>query len=410
MILEFLKESIFFLFFYFSLIGIITTDKFISKKNKRLFIFAILLGLLHMALDYIEIWAQSASVNILIREIASYIGYSLRPFIILCFLQLCSTKYKHYTFLGLSILNLILYFTSHYTHLCVYFTPDNHFHRGPLGAFVFILCAGGLICIVVLSLIDYFSRRSRRWLLPPVCSAIIFYAVYLDYQTINTAYPSHLDEILVIAMFLFYFFYHLDLVEQYNEELLQNQKLQLMISQIKPHFFFNTITTIQALCSIDPAKASETLGLFASYVRQNITTQTHNIIPFSEEINHIKTFVAIEILRFPNIEVLYDLQVTDFDIVTLSLQPLVENSIKHGIRSREHGTVTISTRIEEHFIIITIADNGIGFDTSIINELDDTHVGINNVKNRLEILQKATIDITSSPDGTTITIAIPWEN
>ena len=410
MFFEFLKESIFFLFFYFSLIGIITTDKFISKKNKRLFIFAILLGILHMALDYIEIWAQSASVNILIREIASYIGYSLRPFIILCFLQLCSTKYKHYTFLGLSILNLILYFTSHYTHLCVYFTPDNHFHRGPLGAFVFILCAGGLICIVVLSLIDYFSRRSRRWLLPPVCSAIIFYAVYLDYQTINTAYPSHLDEILVIAMFLFYFFYHLDLVEQYNEELLQNQKLQLMISQIKPHFFFNTIATIQALCNIDPPKASKTLGLFASYIRQNINTQTENIIPFSKEIEHVKTFVAIEMLRFQNIEVSYDLQVTDFDIVTLSIQPLVENAIKHGIRAREPGTVSISTRKNDHSVVITISDNGIGFDTKIIDTLDNTHVGINNVKNRLVLLQKATMDITSSSDGTTITITIPWEN
>lgn len=410
MILDFLRESIFFLLFYLSLIGIIATDKFITKKNKRVFIFAILLGLFHMALDYVDIWAQSAPINVHIRELASYTGYSLRPFIILCFLKLCSTKYKHYTFLGFSILNLILYFTSHYSHLCVYFTPDNHFHRGPLGSLVFILCAAGLVCIIVYSLIDYYNRRSRRWLLPPACSAIIVYAVILDYNSTNTVYPSHLNEVLAIAMFLFYFFYHLDFVEQYNEEMLQKQKLQLMISQIKPHFFFNTITTIQALCNIDPPKASETLGLFASYVRQNITTQTENMIPFSKEIEHVKTFVAIEMLRFPNIEVSYNLQVTDFDIVTLSIQPLVENAIKHGIRAREHGTVTISTRKNDQSVIITISDNGIGFDTKIIDKLDNAHIGINNVKNRLKLLQNASMDITSGSEGTIITITIPWEN
>lgn len=410
MILGFLKESFFFIFFYIFLIGIITTDKYIAKNNKRLFIFTILLGILHIVLDYIGYWTVSVSGNVSIRELVSYTGYSIRPFLILCFMYLCANNYKHYLFCGLSILNLIFYFTSHYTHLFVYFTPQNRFQRGPLGLFVFYLCGVGLISIIVYSFIGYRTRHVRRWIIPPVCSAIVVYAVYLDYKVIDNIYPSNLNQILVIVMFLFYLFYHLNLVEEYDEKMLQNQELQLRVSQIKPHFFFNTITTIQALCSIDPAKASETLGLFASYVRQNVTIQTHNLIPFSEEINHIKTFVAIEMLRFPNIEVLYDLQVTDFDIVTLSLQPLVENAIKHGIRSREHGTVTISTRKGDHSIIATIADNGIGFDTSIINKLDDTHVGINNVKNRLEILQKATMDITSSPEGTTITITIPWEN
>ncbi len=410
MILGFLKESLFFLFFYFFLIGIISTDKYITKNNKRFFIFTILLGILHLALDYIGYWTVLVSGNVFIRELTSYTGYSIRPLLILCFMHLCADKYKHNIFCGLSILNLIFYFTSHYTHLFVYFTPDNHFRRGPLGLFVFYLCGAGLISIVIYSVIGYRNHHVRRWIIPPVCSAIVVYAVYLDYKATDNIYPAHLNEILVIVMFLFYVFYHLDLVEQYDEKMLQNQKLQLMVSQIKPHFFFNTITTIQALCSIDPAKASETLGLFASYVRQNITTQTNNLIPFSEEIKHVKTFVAIEMLRFPNIEVLYDFQVTDFDIATLSLQPLVENAIKHGIRSREHGYVTISTKKDKHSIIITIADNGIGFDTTIIDKLDDTHVGINNVKNRLAILQNATMEITSSTDGTTITITIPWEN
>lgn len=409
MVGEFLRESIFFLLTYIFLIVIISTDKYISKKNKRIFNLAIVIGIVLIALDFGELYSQSGSGNVLLRELSSYSGYSLRPFMILCFLQLCSPRYKHYVFAGASVLNFVLYYTSHYTHLCVYFSDDNHFHRGPLASIVFILCALGLINIVANSLIEYHNHRVRRWIIPPACTILIVYSVWQDYDTTDVAYPSHLNKILVIVMFLFYLFYHLALVEKYEEKTIQNQKLQLMVSQIKPHFFFNTITTIQALCNIDPAKASETLGHFASYVRHNINTQSANIIPFAEEMKNVETYVAIEKLRFPNIEVTYDLQVTDFDITTLSIQPLVENAIKYGIRSREHGVVTISTHKNENSVVITIADNGIGFDTTTINKMDDTHIGIRNVKERLQILQNAKMNITSNPEGTTVTITIPWE-
>lgn len=409
MILEFLKDSLFFLLSYTFFIGIILSDKYISKKNKNIFIFAIILAILNTLTDYVEFWTLLVPGHVLLRELASYTGYSVRPFLVLCFMQLCLPKKKHYIFLGLSIANLLLFFTSHFTHLGVFFSPDNAFQRGPLWGFVFIISGLGLIYILILSIKEYFSRRIRRWIIPPACVVLILYAVYSDYISMGT-YPSNLSKTLVVVILQFYLFYHLDLARQYEEKTLQNQKLQLMLSQIKPHFFFNTITTIQALCSIDPKKASETLGLFASYVRQNITTTTDSLTPFSKEIEHVKTYASIETLRFPNIEVQYDIQFSDFDIATLSIQPLVENAIKHGIRSKEHGIVLISTQYNNQSIIINISDNGIGFDTSIIDELDDTHVGIHNVKNRLEILQNASMAINSSSDGTNITITIPWEN
>lgn len=409
MILEFFKDSLFFLLSYTFFIGIILSDKYISKKNKNIFIFAIILAILNTLTDYVEFWTLLVPGHVLLRELASYTGYSVRPFLVLCFMQLCLPKKKHYIFLGLSIANLLLFFTSHFTHLGVFFSPDNAFQRGPLWGFVFIISGLGLIYILILSIKEYFSRRIRRWIIPPACVVLILYAVYSDYISMGT-YPSNLSKTLVVVILQFYLFYHLDLARQYEEKMLQNQKLQLMLSQIKPHFFFNTITTIQALCSIDPKKASETLGLFASYVRQNITTTTDSLTPFSKEIEHVKTYASIETLRFPNIEVQYDIQFSDFDIATLSIQPLVENAIKHGIRSKEHGIVLISTQYNNQSIIINISDNGIGFDTSIFDELDDTHVGIHNVKNRLEILQNASMVINSSTDGTNITITIPWEN
>lgn len=317
---------------------------------------------------------------------------------------------KHIIWYVIVSINVLMYVTSPYTHLCVYFTEENLFNRGPFGYLVFIICACELLHITLDSFINHRKDSIQRWFLPPLCSLQIACAVFNDYKSISLTYPSSLNQTLPIVMVLFYLFYHLQLAEQYEKEALQKQKLQLMISQIKPHFFFNTITTIQALCNIDPQKASDTLGVFSTYVRQNISTQTENLIPFDQELQHVKTFVDIELLRFPNIEVKYDLQTTDFDIVALSIQPLIENSIKHGIRSREHGIVSLATEKTKNSITITIEDNGIGFDVNTLDDLDNTHIGISNVRNRLEILQNAIMEIYSNSNGTKVTINIPWEN
>lgn len=410
MILGFLRDSLFYLFLYAILSTIIMTDHFITKENKRIFMIAIGLGILNMVTQYTELWTDTHPETVFLREWASYTGYSLRPFLIFCYLKLCLPNHKHHLFHGIAVLSLILFFTSHYTHLCVYFTEDNIFHRGPLWISIFIICGLGLLSLTVLSFLDYYQRNIRRWILPPICSFLILQAVYGDLNGQDLVYPSSLNETLVIVMFLFYLFYHLHLAEQYEEKMIQNQQLQLMISQIKPHFFFNTITTIQALCTVDPKKASDTLQLFASYVRQNLTTQTEHLIPFTKELQHVKTYVEIETLRFPNIEVQYDLQVTEFEIAALSVQPLVENAIKHGIRSRDHGIVKVSTQQLDKTIKITISDNGVGFDTAVLDTLDESHVGIRNVQSRLKILQKADLKVDSNSEGTTITITIPWEN
>lgn len=411
LIWDFFNKSFFYLLCYAVLIVIITTDEFITKKNKRIFLIAILLGISNILLSYIGIVASSNTNHLLLQEIVSYTGYSLRPFLMLCFLKLSMPQKKHYFFYVLSFINLIMYCTTHYTHLCVYYTENNSFKRGPLWFVVFMICGLALFIMSAHSLWIYRRQSIRRRILPLLCSLLILFAVTADVNSHDgNLFPSYLNQSIPIVMLLFYLFYHLLLAEQYEDEVLHNQQLQLMISQIKPHFFFNTITTIQALCNIDPKKASDTLRIFADYVRQNITFQTNHLIPFDEEIQHVKTYTEIEMLRFPNIDVQYELPFTDFDIATLSIQPLVENAIKHGIRSREQGIVLIRTEMKDKAIEITIKDNGIGFDTQTLEKLDDTHIGIRNVKSRLKNLQNAHLEIESNQDGTCITITIPWEN
>lgn len=407
---DFIQTTALFFSLYVFLIIIVATDIYIAKENKRVFYIVIFFCIIHLIVDYTGAWASNDVNHLSIRTVSSIIGYSIRPFIITILLKLSVPTKKHLFWYICGTINLLLYVTSPYTHWCNYFSSDNRFQRGPFWQFVFILCGVELIYLSGSSIVKNYRKSTRRWIVPPICSIMIIYEVYEDYKSITDTYVSELNKALPFVMIAFYIFYHLQLVEQYQSEILKKQQLQLMVSQIKPHFFFNTITTIQALCHIDPKKASDTLGIFASYVRQNITPQTDHLIPFEQELNHLKAYVDIESLRFTNIEVKYDLQITDFDIAAFSIQPIIENSIKHGIRSKKHGLVTLQTRKTPNAIIITIEDNGIGFDIGILDNLDDTHIGINNVRNRLRILQNATMKITSNSAGTTVTINIPWEN
>jgi len=160
----------------------------------------------------------------------------------------------------------------------------------------------------------------------------------------------------------------------------------MMLSQIQPHFMYNTLTTIYFLCDEDPDTAQEAIDKFSRYLRTNMKTMAATgTIPFSEELEHTKTYLWIEKLRFEDrLNVEYDIQCSDFDIPPLTLQPIVENAVKHGIGVIEDGgTIKISTRRDNDKVILTISDNGAGFDVEHAFPEGEDHVGMNNVKTRL---------------------------
>ncbi|MCR5126124.1 MAG: histidine kinase [Treponema sp.] len=192
-------------------------------------------------------------------------------------------------------------------------------------------------------------------------------------------------------------------------DVLQNQ---VLVAQIQPHFLFNTLATIQALCKRNPELAAKTINNFSTYLRGNIQLQHEDLMPFSEELKHINVYTEIEKLRFPNISVEFDIQNSDIHIPFLSVEPLVENSIRHGIRGKEDGFVKITTYSERKFHIIEVQDNGCGFDTETmipeINKENSSHIGLKNVKNRIESLCNGKMKIESEIGvGTKITIRIP---
>lgn len=180
---------------------------------------------------------------------------------------------------------------------------------------------------------------------------------------------------------------------------LRETKEYLMQSQMKPHFIFNTLGAIRTLIMSDPKVAYEMTTNFSKYLRSNISTiEPWEKISFTQELDHIKAYVAIEKQRFlDRVNVIYDIETEGFFISPLSVEPLVENAIKHGVCKRvKGGTVKISSKEYEDRYEVIVEDNGVGFDTSILETNDNTKsVGLKYIILRLKELSDADFSITS---------------
>ena len=120
-------------------------------------------------------------------------------------------------------------------------------------------------------------------------------------------------------------------------------------------------------------------------------------------------YAEIEKIRFPSIEIVYDIEEDDFELPALTIQPLVENARRHGVRIRENGRVEVEVRKKRYGYRIIIRDNGKGFDTNAPLSAERSHIGLNNVRDRIETMCHGEMKIESKVgEGTTITIRIPY--
>ena len=189
---------------------------------------------------------------------------------------------------------------------------------------------------------------------------------------------------------------------------LEKSKTTVMLSQIQPHFLYNSLGAIRELCRQDPEEARSALGTFITYLRGNMDSiQREHTIHFSKELDHISAYLQLERLRFgEDLNVIFDIQEKDFFIPSLTIQPLVENAVKHGVCSREEGgTVTLHTHREDNVVVVKVQDDGIGFNMNNLDKVE--HVGLKNVRKRLKYIVNGTLEIESKENvGTIATITI----
>lgn len=195
------------------------------------------------------------------------------------------------------------------------------------------------------------------------------------------------------------------------ESELKESRVSLMLSQIQPHFIYNTLGTIERMCLKDPEKAFGLVRNFSLYLRGNFS-ELDSVTPirFTEELKHVEYYANIEKVRFPDMNIEYDVKATDFVLPALSVQPLVENAIKHGLmRLESGGTVVIRSYESETHFCVEVKDNGGGFDTN--QPMDEKkHVGLRNIRGRLKAMVNGELLVESVVGaGTTAVIKIPKE-
>ncbi|MBE5961919.1 MAG: hypothetical protein E7256_11175 [Lachnospiraceae bacterium] len=276
---------------------------------------------------------------------------------------------------------------------------------------------GGFIILLSISAITYELIAHRNNEMRKVLISITPFVIALLLKIVDTALENGVERtyirigILVSCIMLLHdTFKHIrrsmELLEQEQQikQEMQNAHAAIMLSQIQPHFLYNALNTLQHICKKDGALAAEAIDHFSKYLRGNMDSlMADRPIPFEDELEHIKHYIYIEQLRFGDrVRVEYNLEVLNFCVPTLTLQPIVENAIRHGItKQAEGGVVQISTRQAEDDIWIIIADNGVGMDQDYSKKNDRSHIGIENVRKRLALQSNGTLSIISSKESGT---------
>jgi two-component system LytT family sensor kinase len=202
------------------------------------------------------------------------------------------------------------------------------------------------------------------------------------------------------------------LVEQ--EKVLLQARMDALISQINPHFLFNTLNTISSLIRFDPDMARTVLLKLSNILRRRLKAQVH-FSPLRQELDFIDDYLDIEVVRFGrdklHIHKEIDPETLDMVVPSMILQPLVENALRHGIAPKiEGGTITLRAMRANGRLIVEVIDDGVGISEQRQAEVYGSGIGISNVRERLKVVygQEFLLKIDSQPGkGTTIRFEIP---
>ena len=304
---------------------------------------------------------------------------------------------------------LVMILTSPFTGAVFTIDAGGHYRDGTLKAASFLLDPIVMVVVIILIL------RYRKTLKVEG----ILYLVSICVLSIPTMilwdvwYPEPEYMMATLYFVLVFILFHRELTKQLvkKEKEMAESKITTAISQIQPHFIFNSLSTIKYLVKKDQMEAVEAIDEFSDYLRGSMESLTRKCcVPFSEELELVNHYLYLEKKRFGDkIQITYDIQLDGFMVPALSVQPIVENAVKHGIRGQlKGGTIEIATKEDTKNFIIQVTDDGAGFDPQAKKEDGKSHVGITNVQKRLALMCEGTLEIESEPQkGCQVTIRIP---
>lgn len=405
------------------LLVLIFAQSRLDKKNKKTLVMIVITILVLSICEYLETVFNQDRIKEenFFRYLFAVLSYILRPVVIVLFYHIRINKDSkvRYAIWSLAIINTIIFILALFAYknpsmrFVFWYSESNNFHRGPLGYSAHITCGIYLVVFVIVSIIELIRKTKKE--INIIIIITVSMAIFVQLLSMFLDTEAYTSEALAIGSALYFMYLTYDTA--YNDAInyereMQNKTTSLMLSQIQPHFIYNTLATIQVLCEIDPELAAKTIEDFSKYLRVN-TDALSKTGPVSilSEVDHAKAYSKIEMLRFDNIKVIFEIEDDTFNLPVLTIQPMVENAIKYGVRARSEGIVLIKTYKEDNKHYLIIKDNGVGFDVDKIFKDEKNHVGIINVKTRILNMMHGTFDIESEiNNGTTVTITIPEES
>jgi len=321
-----------------------------------------------------------------------------------------SSNYAVYTVFALCAVDIISAVVLRCVTMFRFAYPMYYFMRNDwlfLNHILSLMC----MCILTILIIAYKKFISIRELLTLLSYLILpTVAVVVDiffgrFATVNLS--------LILVIVIYYASIQVELaqaIKQKEIELIEN-KVYIMLSQIKPHFLYNALSAIAQLCDDDPIKAKKATVDFSTYLRCNMESlDNKGLIRVEKEIDHVKGYLALEKAIYGKaLNVVYKIEAGGFLLPSLTIQPITENAVKHGIGKKEGGgTITVKVCESGNEFHVIISDNGRGYDTGSMYKDDRSHIGIENVKQRLKEQCRGTLEISSEiGKGTTAVIKIP---
>ena len=316
---------------------------------------------------------------------------------------------------------LLLLAVTPLTGALYFFDEHNYYHRGPLYSVWYFTELVALVFITVTVIL--YRRSMNEFVKQVVASAALIplAAFLLNFTYIGVSWNSIAVSLTALVLFVLYeknkFAVLTDRaisLEKAQTQLaesrlaLEQSKNEVLMAQIQPHFITNSLMAICSRCYDNP-EVYESLANFARYLRSHFEALGDTkLISFEQEMNNIEAYLALEQRNFgERLEVRYDIDCDDFLIPALSVQPLVENAVRHGVTTYEKGgTVTIAAHRADGRVVIEVSDRGGGRSSITPQQEKRKGIGVDNVRARLRSMMDGTLEITVGENGTAATITV----
>ncbi len=399
------------------LLGLITSSVFpgLDKRSKLFFISSFIVLALSIIAYVVDLSVYRnpnlAWVERIVSFVETFLPSVLMPLLTM-YILFCSNKNirkspSFYISLALCVSLLILLIVAQFTDGIYYITDDNEFIQGQW----YWLLIVPLLALIALNLFEIIYRRKligKKYFI-----AFLIYLspllVVMILQMFISVFILIVIAVSISALSMFGIILS-DQVGQYlrQQKEIADQRSSIAVLQMRPHFIYNTMTSIYYLCEQDPVKAQQVTLDFTTYLRKNFNAIIgKEPIPFVEELEHTRAYLAVVQAQYEdNLLVEFDTPHTQFRVPPLTLQPLVENSVKYGLNidSTEPLRVSIKTEKVDNGSVIIVSDTGPGISNK---DNGEPHIALNNIRERLLLINGALQILPNEKGGTIIKVYIP---